>query len=469
MKSKFIIFGLCSLFTMSGYTDGQIDKPLQKINLINPNTNQQNWWKEELIEKHKILEAFWNDRIIKYNKKSVDEFKDFIINGHYPQDLIWQKKIEKLFQDAITQQIKFEQFFDMLKELPQELSLTALIQMNAYERLIPEEKYEQITPDITKTDLLNIQQYIRSTRMSVSLTLGDASEKLVTPNFPENLSQYSFCIHSIGKVFTGILTLILIQDGVLTTQDLQSTVQLDAAVIQQLPPSVQAQLKKVTLYQLMTHRSGLGDYLGKYEQKISEGNFPVIKQIADFLPFVEDKTFPLGKEHYSNAGMLLVGLAIEHAYEKKFNKSVSYNDILQQYIIQKVGMPSFSLNKRKDGKYNLEDPVAPHLVGSPAGGYWTTAEDLAKFGQWVYEKSTSDPAFKTLINKYGQEFYHSDNQTIAHFGAIQSSSAVLSVSLKTGATIAILSNQPLGLVSDLNTMIQTHIFSKKLGAYKIDS
>ena len=130
-------------------------------------------------------------------------------------------------------------------------------------------------------------------------------------------------------------------------------------------------------------------------------------------------------------------------------------------------MPSFSLSKPKNGKYNLEDSVAPHLVGSPAGRYWTTA-DSAKFGQWLYKKSTSDPAFKTLINKYGQEFYHSDNQTIAHFGAILSSSAVLSVSLKTGATIAILSNQPLGLTSDLNTMIQTHIFSKELGAHKLD-
>lgn len=449
---------------MCGYAGDQAGITLQmKKNIINSDINQQNWWQEERVEKHKILEAFWNERIIKYHKKSVDEFKDFIISGHFPKDPIWQNKIEKLFQDAITRQIKFKLFFDTLIELPQELSLTALIQMNAYEHLIPEEKYEQITPDITKADLRDIQQYIRSTRMSVSLTLGDANEKLVTPNFPENLSSYPFCIHSIGKVITGILTLIMIQDGVLTIQDLQSPVQLDAAVIQQLPPSVRSQLKKVTLYQLMTHKAGLGDYLEKYFQAISTGNIPVIKQVTDFLPFVENKTFPIGKEHYSNASMLLVGLAIEHAYEKKFNKTVSYNEILQQYIVHKVGMPSFSLRKPKNGKYNLKDPIVSYLVGGPAGGYWSTTEDLAKFGQWVYKKSISDPEFKILIEKYGQEFYHSDNQTIFHFGALPSSSAVFSVSLKTGADIAILSDQPLSLASDLNTMIQTHIFSKKLG------
>ena len=74
-------------------------------------------------------------------------------------------------------------------------------------------------------------------------------------------------------------------------------------------------------------------------------------------------------------------------------------------------MPSFSPWKPKNGRYNLQDPVAPYLAGSPAGGYWTTAHDLAKFGQWVYKKSTSDPVFRSLIEKYGQEFYQQVPET----------------------------------------------------------
>jgi CubicO group peptidase (beta-lactamase class C family) len=424
-------------------------------------TIQHNWLHEESVEKYKIIKAFWDMRIVKYNKKSVDEFKDFIINGNFQKNLVSKDKIETLFQDAVDQKISFETFFSVLKSLPQELSLTALTQMNAFEELTPEDKYEDITPDINETDLNNIQQYISDKRMSVSLTFGAASDKLITPDFPENLLQYPFAIQSVGKVFTGILTVIMIQEGILTEQDLQQPVQLDASVIKQLLPSVQEQLKKVTLYQLMTHKAGLGDYLENYMQAISKGNIPVIKKTSDFLPFVEDKTFKIGQEKYSNAGLLLVGLAIQHAYEKKFNHFMDYNDILEKYIIKKAGMPSFSPWKPKNGRYNLQDPVAPYLAGSPAGGYWTTAHDLAKFGQWVYKKSTSDPVFRSLIEKYGQEFYLANNQTIMHLGAIPTSCALLSVSLKTGATIAVLSDQPPDLAFDLSTMIQLHIFSRK--------
>jgi CubicO group peptidase (beta-lactamase class C family) len=212
----------------------------------------------------------------------------------------------------------------------------------------------------------------------------------------------------------------------------------------------------------MTHKAGLGDYLGNYCLAISQGKIPVIKQAEDFLPFVEDKTFPIGEYRYSNAGILLVGLAIKHAYEKKFQQPINYDEILQKYIITKVGMPSFSPWKLENGKYNLNDPVAPYIVGSPAGGYWVTAEDLAKFGRWIYKKSYTDPAFKKLIERYGQEFYNFNNQTIVHAGGIISSMAFFSVSLKTGAILSFVSNQPPTQTSDLKETILRHMFSKKI-------
>jgi CubicO group peptidase (beta-lactamase class C family) len=170
-----------------------------------------------------------------------------------------------------------------------------------------------------------------------------------------------------------------------------------------------------------------------------------------------------GKNAFLNIiKIALIGFAIQHAYEKKLNSKIDYNDILEKYIIQKIGMPSFSPWKPMNGKYNTLDSIAPYIVGSPAGGYWMTAEDLAKFAQWIYQKAMQDAKFKTLLEKYGQEFYYADREVIAHGGAISSSSGFLSVSLKTGATIAILSDQPSGMSSDMNLMIQEHIFSKKI-------
>lgn len=418
----------------------------------------KNWFDEELSEKRKILEAFWQNRIILYNQKSVDDFKVSIIGNHFSEDKEWNIKIEQLFQDAIAKKINFNLFFNSLKDEP----LVLIDAMNDVEKLVPKDQIEDVYPHINKTNLKNLRQYIKDKNLSASITLGAKKERLVTPAFPENQSQYTFAIHSVGKVFTGILALIMIEDNIISENDLLQPVQLDDYVTQKLPLSVREQLKKVTLYQLMTHQAGLGDYLGSYGQAISQGHVPVIKQAEDFLPFVEDKTFPVGTARYSNAGILLVGLAIKHAYEKKLNRPIDYDDILQKFIIKKVGMPSFSPWKPKNGKFNLNDPIAPYIVGSPAGGYWVTAYDLAKFGQWLYKKCYSDPEFKKLIIKYGQEFYNADSQTIVHGGGIPSSMAFLSVSLKTGAILALASDQPPAQASDLKEMIQRHILSRKI-------
>ena len=40
-----------------------------------------------------------------------------------------------------------------------------------------------------------------------------------------------------------------------------------------------------------------------------------------------------------------------------------------------------------------------------AGGYWTTTDDLVKFGQWLYEKCQV-PTFRDLIEQHGEEFYN---------------------------------------------------------------
>ncbi len=416
------------------------------------------WQQEEYVEKEKILNAFWQERIIQYNKGSVDGFKNVIINTNYPKDLEWENKIEILFQDAINQKITFNLFFDTLKNI----SLSYIRSMNHVENLLPNDEFKDIEPNINNSDLSEIEDYVKSKNMSVSLTLGSAKEKLITPYFSENLYEYPFAIHSIGKVFTGVLALLLVEDGIILEDELNQIVQLDDAVKQQLPELVREQLQKVTLHQLMTHKAGLGDYLGAYIDAISQGKVPEIKQIDDFLPFIEDKTFPIGEERYSNAGLLLVGFAIQHAYEKKFNEKIDYNDLLQKNIIQKVGMTSFSPWKPTNGRYNLNDNIAPFIVGSPGGGYWMTAEDLAKFAQWIYQKAMQDVKFKELLEKYGQEFYDADREIISHGGAIPSSSGFLSVSLKTGATIALLSDQPSGMSSDMNLMIQEHLFSEKI-------
>jgi hypothetical protein len=416
----------------------------------------ESWFERELVEKRVILEKFWHERIIKLNQKSVDEFRNNIIGTPFPKHVIWEEKINKLFVDAISHKIDFDTFFDALKYMP----YTLIRGMGFFEKLIElnSEEVKEIKPEIKSTDLVYLERYMKEKNISASVTLGLADETLITPDFTGNKSS-AFAMHSIGKVFTGMLVLIMVKKGIISEHDLNLIpVKLDTSDTKALPFVVRERLKKVSLHQLMTHKSGLGDYLDGYFMAISEGKIPKMRRAEDFLQFAENKVSPIGEDKYSNLGILLVGLAIKHAYEKKHGPC-EYNDILQKYIINEVGMPSFTPWKPENAKYNLADSQAPHIAGSPAGGYWVTSEDLAKFGQWIYRQSKINPEFESLMKKYGQEFYYPKNRIVAHAGGIQSSTAWLSVSLETGALVAVLSDQP-HMAFELKNTIERNIFSK---------
>lgn len=77
-----------------------------------------------------------------------------------------------------------------------------------------------------------------------------------------------FPIHSIGKTFTGVLALKMIEEAKegegLLSKPISSL--LESKVINQLPPRIQQYLleDKPSLKQVMLHTSGLGDYLEHY-------------------------------------------------------------------------------------------------------------------------------------------------------------------------------------------------------------
>ena len=428
-------------------------------------TGKDSWYeqeqKEELLlpDPKKILELFWQKKIVNYNKKSVDSFMGFLKEARFGNDAIGQARIEQLFTDAVTEEMDFDHFSAEVLALGPRF----VREMNKAERLIPQPppapKIQDLARSLDANDLQDLQQYMQDKKISASVTLRANSGPLITPDFPENQSSSAFAMHSIGKVFTGMLTLIMVKNGILTEKDLNSPVQLDDSVRRELSPAVQEQLNNVTLHQLMTHQAGLGDYLDSYFKAIKEDKAPDMKRVEDFLPFVDSETFPIDEFKYSNAGILLVGLAIKHAYEKKTGQSCDYNALLNKFIIEKAGLKCFSPWMPENGKFNPNDHLAKKIAGSPAGGYWTTSEDLAKFGRWIYETCAADPKMKKLISKYGQEFYpEPDRQLVAHSGAIPSSSAFFAVSLKTGAVVAIMSDQP-DIAPALFTRIQKNLIA----------
>jgi len=507
----------------------------------------KSWYKQELDEKRKILQAFWNQCMVTPDEKNITATTNFVISVHFPKDAQWEENVKSIMKKALmgqarTNEIRFDDFFNLFKDLPR----IDIGRINVGANLgvtfpMPPEKEN---PTISSDDLSELRRYLQDTHMSAAVALGLPSGESVVPDFPENQSAFAFTLHSVGKVFTGMLIMELVRKGVITAGELDKPgVKLDEAITQKLPSAIRERLQQVTLHQLMTHTAGFGNYLDQYLSALAHEEKPKIESLKDFLPFFDqstgyelclmrvkdtdalsdlgllriegrtpvilvkkgetvyvygkntagkigytqldadkfaDITFPeVGREtkldqdqkyakvydeiaakggcaRYSNAGMVLLGLAIEHLCQK------SYYDVLREYVVTPAQMECFSMSRPKENaQWNPDDPVILHMVGSSAGGSWTTAKDLAKFGQWIYECS-KDPEMKGLLEKYGQEFYDAKLQTVSHSGGAGNplSSAFLEVSLKTGAVVAVFSNDAMAPV--LTEMVQRNIFHQEI-------
>lgn len=424
-------------------------------------TLTSSWVQEDKAETRKILQAFWKECILKDKQENINGFKTYLKRQLFRNSPDGEEIIDQIFKDA---PLDFEKFCAAIQKFP----LRFIHSMNKAEKLIPPKETKELSRHIEKKDINDLIGYMSEEKISAAISLRADTGDLVTPVIPENKSPYA--MHSVGKVFTGMLALRMIQEGVISESDLKKP--LDEDFIKQLPLSLQSHLRenKITLHQLMTHHSGLGDYLDNYTDSIRTAlaagkSPPKISQPEDFLQYAETRTFPIDTFHYSNLGILLVGLAIKTAYEKQYG-TYDYDEILRRYIIDDADISTFSSKMPEGARHNTEDKIAPHIAGGPAGGYWTTAEDLAKFGKWIYEKCMADekdttnrPKLKKLMEDYGQEFYYPDRQRVEHGGTIPTACSEFSVSLATGAVVAILSDQPPPVALDLREKVQEKIVS----------
>jgi CubicO group peptidase (beta-lactamase class C family) len=203
---------------------------------------------------------------------------------------------------------------------------------------------------------------------------GQANKDLGIPNSLHT----KFNIGSIGKTFTAVAVMQLVESGKL---------KLSAPLSTHLPDAPFPEKDRITILHLLTHTSGLGDYL-EHEDYLR--SLPKISKISDVLPLVYDQipqSRPGKAFGYSNSGYLLLGVIIEKV------TGLSYSDYLRQHIFEPTGMTesgifyenevlpnrSIGYTKTWDGSYvsNVLSVPAP----CSAGGLRTTAKDLLKFDQ----------------------------------------------------------------------------------------
>jgi CubicO group peptidase (beta-lactamase class C family) len=277
---------------------------------------------------------------------------------------------------------------------------------------------------------------------------GLANKDLGVPNRPDT----KFNIGSINKMFTQMAIAQLLQQGKLG---------LDDTIRKHLPDYPGPAADRITIQQLLTNTSGLGDIFGERYDATPKDR---LRELSDFLPlFVSDPMLfePGTRRRYSNAGYVVLGLLIEKV------SGQGYHDYVRERIFAPAGMtnsdaypqdavvPNRAVGYTREGPQGpTPGPFRPNLYALPArsssaGGGYSTAEDLLAFDaavrgekllspeltDWFLTDKSRPPApagsaAKGRARSGGGGFA----------GGTAGVNAVLEMDLDTGYTIVVLSN-----------------------------
>lgn len=284
-------------------------------------------------------------------------------------------------------------------------------------------------------------------RRIVEQACGEASRRYHVANTVET----RFNLGSMDKMFTAVAAMQLVEARKLS---------LDATLDRYLDASWldPAAARQVTVWQLLTHTSGLSpDVMTALSAKPHDR----FRELADYKPLVHDAkpAFAPGSQFaYSNTGMLLMGAVIAQA------SGEDYHAYIRRHIFEPAGMAA-------SGAFDTDDPVESLATGYrrvpgsrygwrentmeglmrgiPAGGGYSTVGDLLRFatalqsGRLVskasLERLWNDPAH----HNYGAGFEVNRGavgRTAGHSGFMYGVSTRMRIYLDRGYVVVVLAN-----------------------------
>lgn len=199
----------------------------------------------------------------------------------------------------------------------------------------------------------------------------------------------AFQLASVSKTFTGTAILLLVQDGKLNLLD----------SIQQFIPSFP--YHSITIEQLLSHRSGLPNYLYCFEDKRKQNgpaptNDTVLKWFGEADPLPAPYTQPGKSFSYNNTNYILLASIIEKV------SGISYAEFISTRILQPLGMSHSFIDTiapdsircfRTNGHQGNRIRAREYFDGVYGDkGIYSTASDM---GRWYYALHSG-----CLLNKH---------------------------------------------------------------------
>jgi CubicO group peptidase (beta-lactamase class C family) len=269
---------------------------------------------------------------------------------------------------------------------------------------------------------------------------GFANLEWETPNSPST----KFRLGSITKQFTAASILLLEERGKLSVSD----------PVKKYMPDAPAAWDKITIYNLLTHTSGIPSFTS-FPDYASLEPFPTTAE--QLVKRFRDKPLdfqPGEKWSYSNSGYVLLGYLIEKI------SGESYEKLVQENIFKPLGM--------KDSGYDSNSAIIPHRAAgySPgpngpenagyinmtvplsAGGLYSTTDDLLRWEQGLFGGKLLSPAsLQKMTTPFKNDYacglmVHTANghKVIEHGGGIEGFTTALAYYPEDKLTVVVLSN-----------------------------
>ena len=265
-----------------------------------------------------------------------------------------------------------------------------------------------------------------------------------------NRLDTKYNLGSMNKMFTAVAVAQLARHGKLKFTD---------PVGKHIPDYPNPDVaKKVTIHHLLTHTGGTGDIFGPKFR----ANLEKLKTPKDYIALYGKRApafEPGSRFAYSNYGLVLAGAIIERV------SGMSYYDYIRKNIYARAGMnnsDSYWKNETTPnlakGYTSLEGPPRYHydslpMRGSPAGGGYSTCEDLLRFATALTGHKLLDAEHTKILttgksdagpgNSYGYGFCvwnQSGVRSFGHGGSAPGISADLKIFPDSGYVIVVMTN-----------------------------
>jgi CubicO group peptidase (beta-lactamase class C family) len=266
-----------------------------------------------------------------------------------------------------------------------------------------------------------------------------------------NRLDTKFNLGSMNKMFTAVAIAQLVEQGRLS---------YDSPLSDFLPafPSSDA-AQKVRIEHLLTHTSGLGSYFNRTFQDGSRARWRTVDEMMELARDDSLAFEPGTRWRYSNTGFLVLGKVIEVVTGQ------DYYDHVREHVFVPAGMantdayeldhvnPNLAVGYAKefaDSGTTFHNNLFEHVIrGGPAGGGYSTVEDLLRFasalraGRLVRPETASlltSPKPELASPQYGYGFGINPDGSVGHTGGFTGISSALAMVVDRDVTLIVLSN-----------------------------